>query len=110
MKRILSFVHLHAPLFFAKRNWGEKLETTNTAKGKVALTYDTDDKELTIECEGRKTFLPSTSVFSMEPASIGIEEKVTAPQVAAPKGKIKAQASSPMDHVQNGLGFGKTND
>jgi len=43
----------------------------------------------------------------------GVKEKPTPASIAianAPKGKVKAQASGPTDHVYGGLGAGKTND
>lgn len=117
MKINVSFAHLHSPLFFAGRNWGEKIDVKNTAKGKVTMSYDRDSKELQIQCEGKETFIPSSNVVSYEPMPEGLEAQAkhlntppVNPLVNPPKGKIKAQASSPMDHVHQGLGGGKTND
>lgn len=110
MKIELSFAHLHSPLFFARVNWGDKLDIKNTAKGKIKLTYDQSEKELIVECGQKKTILPTTSVFSMEPILDIKEEPIVNSITTPPRGKIKPQASGPNDHVFGGLGAGKTND
>lgn len=105
----LTFVHLHSPLFFAKRNWGEKL-TPNSSKGKLQMRYDREQKEVLLKCDGHQTIIPTSNVVSMDPAPAGIEdfaEAMTAPavnpMVNPPKGKPgpkpKAQVSGPHDHV-----------
>lgn len=119
MKLDVIFVHLHNPLFFARKNWGEKIDIRNTAKGKVSLVYDRDTEELEIKCEGSTAFIPKSNIVSYEPMPQEVEvqaikllEPVINPLVnkAKPGPKTKAQASSPTDHVFAGAGAGKTND
>lgn len=116
MKISLSFAHLHTPLFFARINWGEKLDVKNTAKGKLKLTYDRVEKELIVECDGRMTIIPTSNVVSMDPIPESLEAQVTHDMLTPvspfvpPKGKRTAQASSPMDHVHQGPGNGKVRD
>lgn len=112
MKIDCSFVHLHAPLFFAGRNWGEKLDIKNTSKGKIALSYDRDTRELHLECDGKEAFLPSTSVFSYIPKGVVLDATAQSQperQKPGPKPKITAQVSGPHDHVF-AQGPGKTRD
>lgn len=112
MKVNVAFAHLHGPLFFAKRNWGEKLDIQNTSKGRITMTYDREAKELHLECEGKESYLPSTSIFSYEPIPASLDAMVehlstpsANPLVNPPKGKpgpkpkVTAQVSGPHDHV-----------
>jgi hypothetical protein len=109
MKIELSFAHLHSPLFFANKNWGEKLDTKNTSKGSISLIYDRTEKELLIKSGIHESIIPLSNVVSMTPKT-GAPTDMIPPKGPAPSGKIKAQASSPVEHVQAGPGFGKTND
>lgn len=108
MKIDLSFAHLHGPLFFANKNWGEKLDVKNTAKGKIQLSYDREHKELTVKCDGFTTIVPSSNIVSMTPIPEAMPAQVNQPLEAAlntavipPRGpgRPKAQVSGPHDHV-----------
>lgn len=102
----VGFATLHGPLFFAGRNWGEKLDVRNTAKGKFEMEYDTDGSTLTVRCEGKETFLPHTSVFSYEGTTT--EKRIEPVSHASANPKIQAQVSGPHDHVFAGKGAGQT--
>lgn len=116
MKIDLTFAHLHSPLFFAGKNWGEKLDIKNTAKGSIQLSYDRTEKELLIKSGGSVAIIPTSNVVSMTPlleiTQCGNVENPKCPQpvTLAPRGKIKAQVSGPNDHVHAGPGAGKIND
>lgn len=116
----ISFLHLHSPLFFAKRNWGEKIDSAVHHKGKVEMVYDRELGEVLIKCEKHTSIIPISNVVSMTPVSDSLEEQAAAgPQIVAnplvnpPKGKpgpktiLKPQASSPHDHVFAGPGAGQ---
>ncbi len=112
----VSFAHFHNPLFFAGRNWGEKIDVRNRAKGSVVMTYDRQNKELCVQCEGKTTYIPSSNIVSYEPIpeslsaqAMHFAEAIPNPVVNPPK-KVSAQASGPHDHVFAGKGGGKTND
>lgn len=114
----LSFVHLHSPLFFAGRNWGEKLDIKDTRKGQVKISYDRNEKEVILECEGKTTIIPTSNVVSMVPVSdppldrkVMIEDQQPKAK-PGPKPKFNAnaaQVSGPHDHVF-AAGPGKTRD
>lgn len=108
-----AFAHLHSPLFFAKVNWGDKIDVKNTAKGKVELTYDRTNDELEVTLGNKTTFIPKPSIFSWEPLEVEAprQEPEIKPEPAKPRQtKLSAQASGPNDHVFAGPGSGKTND
>jgi hypothetical protein len=102
----VGFATLHGPLFFASKNWGEKLDVRNTAKGRLEMEYDQDTSTLTVKCEGKETFLPHTSVFSYE--GITKDPRVEPVTHASANPKIQAQVSGPHDHVFAGQGAGQT--
>lgn len=95
---------LHTVLFLGGKNQGLKLEN----KSGLVMVYDRPEKELIVHFGGEKAILPSSNVASMvevnPTAKIEVAQK--APQV---HGKIKAQVSTPTDHVFSS-GPGKTND
>lgn len=105
----VSFIHLHSPLFFAKKNWKEKIDSRTDrgpAGGKIVMEYDRSEKELCLTCEGHTAFIPSSNVVSYAPLIAA-----TAPvNPIASKGantRIRAQASTPHDHVFAGPGGGQ---
>lgn len=106
-KRIdISFLHLHAPLFFANKNWGEKIDTRNTHKGKIEMVYDRDLSEVLIKCEKHVSIIPISNVVSMTPFTTEpLPETVSH---ASANHKITAQVSGPHDHVFAGAGAGQT--
>lgn len=109
MKVEASFVLLHSPLFFAGRNWGNKLDVKDTAKAKLQLTYDRETKELEVKCLAKTMYMPSSNIIGYEPliTTLPTSDAAVAPGIIR---RRTAQASTPMDHVHAGLGAGKTND
>lgn len=105
----MQFVHLHTPLFFAKKNWGEKL-FSKSAKGNLKMVYDRDCGELHLECEKHKTIIPVTNICSMDPIDSVQRMETPTTDAVKPRGKVAAQASGPHDHVFAGNGAGKKND
>jgi hypothetical protein len=69
----IKYAHLHAPLFHAGINCGDKLDPTKRAG--LTLVYDRDEKELHVTLGKITTILPHTSVFSMVPEDKGKEKK-----------------------------------
>lgn len=102
----ITFLHLHTPLFFAGRNWGEKLDKRQTAKGKIEMTYWRENSEVHITCEKHFAIIPISNVVSMTP--IPAEPLVEPVSKAMANAKINAQVSGPHDHVFAGLGAGQT--
>lgn len=108
----VGFVHLHGPLFFAKKNWKEKIDT-RTDKGPqgggVEMEYNRGEKELVIRCEGHEAFIPSSNVVSYSAKkSVAKIPVIKTTSGASANTKINAQASGPHDHVFAGLGQGQT--
>lgn len=123
----LTFVHLHSPLFFARKNWGDKLDTNNIHRGKIELVYDRDVQELMIKCGDKVAFIPATNIVSYEPEvthnvhslvapraemrELNLQQEEPARKKPGPKPKIPdAQVSTPTSHVFAGPGAGKTNE
>lgn len=106
-KMEVSFAHLHTPLFFAGRNWGEKLDVRHTAKGKITMTYDKEEKTLHVRCDGLEAYIPSSNLVSYSPLKnppLKVQEVSHAGAVPG----MNAQVSGPHDHVFAGLGGGQT--
>lgn len=114
---ILKSVTLHNPFFLAGKNFGNKLETGNSAIA-IELIH-TDEHEdgfeaVFVRYQGKTKRIPVSNVADMEAMNTddwGIEfptatEKAKTHAAQAPRGP--AQVSSPMDHVFNGEGAGKT--
>lgn len=123
MKINLSFVELHSPLFFAEKNWGQKLELAKVRSGTIRITemiYDRADKELCLRGQSDKGFfegfVPSSNIISYTPLPEGLGAlkapiaELVNPLVNPPKAKVKAQVGAPNDHVFAGPGAGKTNE
>ncbi len=87
----VSFAELHNPLFLAGKNHGQKL----FAKSGMELNYSREDKELAVTYNGKTAYLPSTSVHSYEVSGPGPKDEK--PPIV--HGKIRAQVSTPQDHV-----------
>jgi hypothetical protein len=124
-KIVLDFVELHAPLFLNDgkngRNLGNKI-ATNKYTG-LELIYDRQNKELLVRFEGRQSILPSSAVHSMTPRIAeptakqggGVVAEIKTPsapvkaQIGGPADvHAKAQVSTPMSHVFEGPGKGKS--
>ena len=105
-------VQFHGTLFFAKKNFKEKLDVRSD-KGPdgtpITLEYDRTEKELAIRCGKHKGFIPYSNIVIYYP----IESIENIPQVQPTTGAsavpgMNAQVSGPHDHVFAGLGNGQT--
>lgn len=106
-KAKLGFINLHSPLFFAGKNWGDKLDIRNKDRGKLDMEIDYDTKIITLRCENRECELPHTSAFSWEKAET-LAPKVEPTNFPNANPGITAQVSGPHDHVFQGKGAGQT--
>ena len=97
----LKFAELHTPLFLAGTNLNVKLMPDKRQGLKIA--YDRDHKELHVTYNGETGIIPSSNIVSMVVGKV-----VEPPKPVAPTTPIKAQASTPQDHVFAGHGHGKT--
>ena len=111
----VGFLHLHSPLFFAKKNWKEKIDT-RTDKGpqggKVEIEMIEEDGrplKCIMRCEGHELFLPPTSVFSYAAEKAINKVPLIKPTTGVSANtSINAQVSGPHDHVFGGVGAGQT--
>lgn len=99
----LEFAELHSPLFLGKKNHGLKL----FHKDGMMLQYDRQEKELLAYFGGKTAIIPSSNVSSMTPRDPSAKDEVQTP--VGPRGKVKAQISTPQDHVFH-EGPGKSRD
>jgi hypothetical protein len=127
----LSFLHLHGPLFFGNKNWGEKLQQ-KSAKGTLKMIYEKDWNWVRINHETYESVIPISNVVSMTlitprtqdcpqktdtvapvevvrrgrpPLALGAHGSVATSHSSA----LTSQASTPHDHVFAN-GAGKTRD
>jgi hypothetical protein len=92
MKTKVEFAELHGPLFLAGKNHGLKL----FSKAGLCLEYDEEKKQLFATYNGKTSRIPEANISSfIEASSIPVVETPAPP----PKGKVKAQVSTPQDHV-----------
>jgi hypothetical protein len=100
----IKIAHLHNPLFFAGKNFGQKLDPGKTAG--LKLEFDEKRNWLVVNWENKQSYVPVTNISAME---AGTPEKyaqqVTHPIVA---GIVSAQVETPYGHVHAGPGAGKT--
>jgi hypothetical protein len=97
----VAYAMLHHPLFLGGKNHGEKLFN----KSGMEISYDRVEKELIVTYNGKTQYIPSTNVAAYEPWTDPKEEK----RPAALRGPIKAQVTTPQDHVFSS-GPGKTHN
>ena len=108
----VKYAELHSPFFVGGKSFGTKLDP-KTTQG-LSLFYDKPEKELVVYWKNHLgTFvanLPSSNVVSYQPIIEGVESKVVEQHKAHPmkKGIQSAQVQTPMDHVFQGEGAGKT--
>ena len=103
----VKFALLKDPLFFEGVNWGQRLDPQKSSKhAEMQLYYDRAEKELHVVYGNETMIIPSSSFIGV------VLGKVTtkAPHLTHPivSGINKAQVESPMAHVHEGLGKGKT--
>lgn len=112
----IYWIQFHSPLFFAGRNFGEKVQVDKIQGLKIA--YDDELSLFNIEYNNpqlpgiRKAKMPWTSAYLWE--TVEDKEAANVPEVVNEHvtqdvNKIKkAQASTPQGHVFEGPGKGKT--
>lgn len=123
---IIKHAKLQTTVFIGKTNLQMDLDPQKR-KG-MRLLADDESQTLYVDFNGEIGRVPYTDIVSMIPENQSLFRKVfdheyeqlkitTFPTVASiepmdlpKKGRPKAQASSPMDHVHAGLGAGKTHD
>lgn len=98
----LDFAELHNALFLNGSNLQMKLDPKN--KQGLILVYDRTEKELIVTYNGKIAIIPSSNVSSMTPSDPNVLGQVKTASMPQPKaythkGPIKAQVSSPIDHV-----------
>lgn len=111
-KLAIGWVHLHAPLFFAGKNFKEKIDirSDKSPDGKLlSFEYDRDEKELTVRCGKHEQIIPNTNIRGIE----RLQVTNSIPQIPTTSGasanpSIQAQVSGPHDHVFAGQGAGQT--
>lgn len=107
MKTDIQWAELHAPLFLAGTNLGQKLDPTKRTGLKMA--YDEDKRHLFVSYNGKAARVPETSVLSMVEYDAAPMKAAPHPFPSAPAfDPGAAQVSTPMSHVHSGPGFGQT--
>lgn len=96
MKINLEFAELQTPLFLAGTNHGTKLSVD---KRPVVLIYDREEKELLVYFNKKLAIIPASNIASMTPVEVAAIEAKPEVKAEAPKGKVKAQVSTPTSHV-----------
>lgn len=103
MRTKISWAELHAPLFLAGTNLGQKLDHKTKGSG-VQMEYDEERHHLYVTYNGKTARIPETSVLSMVEGAPAVAKVVA----QAPAHPIDAQVSTPQSHVHAGLGAGQT--
>ena len=98
----LKHAELHNPLFLSGTNLQMKLDPSK--RDGLDLVYDREEKELLVTYKDDTAIIPSSNVASMIPGTVVKPKAITHHAVAT----IKAQVSTPQDHVFAGPGQGKT--
>ena len=93
MKTKVYFAELHNPLFLAGKNHGVKL----SQKSALQLEYDEEKRHLFVTYNGQESRIPESNVASM--TTTDPDAKFIRKAVPAPVNKVKAQVSTPQDHV-----------
>lgn len=111
MKTEIEWAELHAPLFLAGTNLGQKLDPKK--RSGVVMAYDEVKRHLFVTYNGQTARIPETSVLSMVEYSTLVEAPKLAVNAAPPVkpagfDPYAAQVETPMSHVHAGLGHGQT--
>ena len=104
----LKFAELHNPLFLAGTNLQLKLDPSKRTG--LVLKYDREFKELHVYWADEMAIVPTTNVSAMVPVRAG-DSRTPAEKVEHKKVehvRKTAQVGSPMSHVFEGPGAGKT--
>jgi len=108
----VGFVHLHGPLFFAGKNFKDRIDVRSdkTPDGQaLSMEYDRNEKELVIRGGKYESFIPSSNIVSY--AALSMVKKIPQAQTTSnvtANPSLNAQVSGPHDHVFAGLGQGQT--
>lgn len=101
MRTEIVWAELHSPLFLAGTNLSQKLDIKK--RPGLVMQFDEEKHQMYVTFNGNTARVPEPSILSM------VEGKAEEPKKApAVRGPIKAQASSPHDHVFAGPGAGDT--
>lgn len=103
MRTKVEFAELQTPLFLAGKNHGLKLFNTSG----TALEYDEEKRQLFVHFAGKVSRIPEPNIASFIEATGNKKEEAQAHR--PPQGRVKAQVSTPQDHVFSD-GPGKTRD
>ncbi len=109
MKVDVELVYLHGPHFHASgitgKNMGDRLDVRDPKQRDIVLAYDTEEKELMVTWGGRTAHIPESNVRAYFPY---VEGKRPEPKKIISVSNVKAQVSTPQDHVFAGMGAGKS--
>lgn len=113
MKTEIEWAELHAPLFLAGTNLGQKLDPKK--RSGLKMMYDEDKRHLYVIYNAQMARVPETSVLSMVESKTvqTLKEKIAEGEAALAHVPIHfradaAQVSTPMSHVFAGPGGGQT--
>lgn len=100
----VSFARLHEDLFFGSKSFGKRLDAA--AFHGLLMTYDREDRELTVKWNGATAHIPSANIasYSTDPVKAKVIQTLH-PMVA---GISSAQVETPHGHVHAGPGKGKS--
>lgn len=105
MRTEIKWAELHSPIFVGGTNLSAKLDPTKRTG--LRMEYDEDLRHLYVTWNNATARIPEPSILSMiEGATKEDKPKPSPVQGGKP---IKAQVSTPQDHVHAGMGAGKTN-
>lgn len=116
MKRIpLKYIQTHNPLFLAGTNFGTKIDLNR--RSDATLIYDREFGEVHLFFKGEMAIIPLSGISDMWPKtmqdfmieSVHVVEAPTIQEVPQLRKPVKAQVSTPTDHVF-AQGAGKTRD
>lgn len=102
MRTEIKWAELHSPIFLAGTNLKEKLDPK--VRAGLVMEYDEDKRHLYVSYNGCTARIPEPSILSMIEGIDVASPKHPFPATSKP---IKAQASTPQDHVFAGPGAGK---
>lgn len=102
MKTEIEWAELHAPLFLAGTNLGQKLDP-HKRQG-LRMEYDEDKRHLYVSYNEKTARIPETSILSMVEKTATVIE--LPPQPKPTKPAVDAQVETPTSHVFAGLGKG----
>lgn len=100
----IDTAYLHNTFLLAGKNFGPTVERAKISD--LEMVYDDQEKQLWFTYKGKVGFAPEPNISFLVPEQGPALQVVEPPP--APKGKVKAQASSPVGHVFEGPGHGQT--